>query len=161
MSIEIKKMKTDEEFKGKAYVHWKGWQEAYTGIVDQGYLDGLTLEKCEEIAYKWPDNIYVAKDGEKVVGFVGYGDCRNEDLQGAGEIFAIYVLKEYYGTGAGKALMDKGIEILDKDKVAVWVLKDNPRAIRFYEKCGFRSDGAEKEIELGVPIIEIRMVRKR
>ncbi|WP_022778856.1 hypothetical protein [Butyrivibrio sp. AE3009] len=72
MSIEIKKMETDDEFKGKAYVHWKGWQEAYTGIVDQGYLDGLTLEKC-----------------------------------------------------------------------------------------GFRSDGTEKEIELGAQIIEIRMVRKR
>ena len=160
MNIEIKKLQTDE-FKGKAYVHWKAWQEAYIGIVDQSYLDTLTLEKCEEIAYKWPDNIYVAKDGEKVVGFVGYGECRNEDLSGAGEIFAIYILKEYYGTGVGKALMEKGLEILNNPLIAVWVLKDNARAIRFYEKCGFRFDGTEKEIYLGTPVIEARMIMKR
>ena len=39
MGIEIKKMESDEEIKGKAYVHWKSWQDAYKGIVDQSYLD--------------------------------------------------------------------------------------------------------------------------
>ena len=66
MSIIIKKMETDEEIKAKAYVHWKSWLEAYTGIVNQEYLDKLSLEKCEEIAYSWPDNIIVAKDGNQV-----------------------------------------------------------------------------------------------
>ena len=73
MNIEIKKMQSDEEIKGKAYVHWKSWQDAYKGIVDQDYLDSMTLGKCEEIAFKWPDNLIVAKDGNQVVGFVGYG----------------------------------------------------------------------------------------
>ena len=50
MGIILKKMETDEEIKGKAYVHWKSWHEAYVGIVSQEYLDKLTLEKCE----KWP-----------------------------------------------------------------------------------------------------------
>ena len=27
MNIVIKKMETDAEIKGKAYVHWKSWQE--------------------------------------------------------------------------------------------------------------------------------------
>ena len=51
MNIVIKKMETDAEIKGKAYVHWKSWQEAYSGIVDQRYLDSLTLDKCEKIAF--------------------------------------------------------------------------------------------------------------
>ena len=76
MSITIKKMESDDEIKGKAYVQWKAWQEAYPGIIDQNYLDGQTLEKCESIAYRWPDNIIVAKDGDRVVGFVGYGISR-------------------------------------------------------------------------------------
>ena len=105
MNIEIKKMESYEEIKGKAYVHWKSWHDAYKGIVDQSYLDSLTLEKCEEIALKWPDNLLVAKDGDRVVGFVGYGECRDEDLTDTGEIFAIYMLEEYYGSGVGKALM--------------------------------------------------------
>lgn len=159
MGIEIKKMESDEEIKGKAYVHWKSWQDAYKGIVDQSYLDSMTLAKCEEIAFKWPDNLIVAKDGNQVVGFVGYGKYHDEELIETGEIFAIYVLEEYCGTGVGKALMQAGLGELDYQTVAVWVLKDNKRAIKFYEKCGFCIDGREEVIKLGSPIVEVRMIR--
>ena len=60
MDITIKKMETDDEIRGKAYVHWKSWHEAYRGIVSDAYLDGMTLEKCTDIAFKWPDNLIVA-----------------------------------------------------------------------------------------------------
>ena len=162
MSVIIKKMKTDDEIKGKAYVHYQAWQEAYPGLIDQNYLDAMSEQKCEEIAYKWPDNILVAKDGERVVGFVGYGKCRNEDLDNAGEVFAIYVLADYYGKGVGKSLMDATLELLkDYRQVAVWVLQGNERAIRFYEKCGFRFDGKSQAITLGTPVTELRMVLKK
>lgn len=159
--ITIKKMETDDEIRGKGYVHYKAWQQAYTGLVDQSCLDKMSVEKCVEIAYKWPDNLLVAKDGERVVGFVGYGDCRNDDMKDAGEVFAIYVLAEYYGKGVGRALMDAALDLLPQDRVAVWVLQGNKRAIRFYEKCGFRSDGKSDTKILGSPITEIRMVLKR
>lgn len=53
-----------------------------------------------------------------------------------------------------------GLDALDYPTVAVWVLKDNKRAIRFYEKCGFRLDEREEEIKLCSPIAEVRMIRK-
>lgn len=162
MSVIIKKMETDDEIRGKGHVHYKSWQQAYTGLIDQSCLDNMSEEKCVEIAYKWPDNLLVAKDGERVVGFVGYGKCRNEDLCDAGEVFAIYILKEYYGKGVGKALMDAALDLLkDYKQVAVWVLKGNERAIRFYQKCGFRIDGRTDIKVLGTPITEIRMVLKK
>ena len=40
-SIQIVPMMTDAEIDGKAYVHWKSWQETYTGLIDQTYLDGI------------------------------------------------------------------------------------------------------------------------
>ena len=101
MGIILKKMETDEEIKGKAYVHWKSWHEAYTGIVSQEYLDKLTLEKCEKMAFSWPDNIIVAKENGNVIGFVCYGD-RGEEAPDIGEIFALYVLPDYYGKGVGR-----------------------------------------------------------
>ena len=107
----IKKMETEEEIRGKAYVHWKAWHEAYPGLVSQDYLDRLTLEKCEKMAFSWVDTIIIAKDGDRVVGFVGYGD-RGEEAPETGEIFAIYVLSEYYGTGVGRQLMEAGLEQL-------------------------------------------------
>ena len=43
-------------------------------LVDQGYLDSLTLEKYENMAYRWPENLLIAKDHERVVGFAAFGD---------------------------------------------------------------------------------------
>lgn len=162
MSITFKHMETDSEIKGKAYVHWRSWQEAYPGIVDQRYLDGLTLEKCESIAYRWTDNIIIAKDGERVVGFVGYGPYRDGELENTGEVFSIYILSGYYGRKVGYTLMEKALsELSVYPRVAVWVLKDNERAIRFYKKCGFRFDGREESIELGSAVTEVRMILTR
>ncbi len=48
MGIILKKMETADEIKEKAYVHWKSWHEACTGIVSQENLDKLTLEKYEK-----------------------------------------------------------------------------------------------------------------
>ena len=54
MGIIIRKMETDEEIRGKAYVHWRSWHEAYPGLISPGYLEKLTLEKCEKMAFTWP-----------------------------------------------------------------------------------------------------------
>ena len=158
MDIIIKNMESADEIRGKAYVHWKSWQEAYPGIVDQRYLDALTLEKCEEIAFRWTENILVAKDGDRVIGFVGYGVSGDGEGECVGEIYAIYVLSEYYGMGVGYRLMQAGLErIREYPKIIVRVLKENSRAIRFYERCGFAADGSEETLELGSPVAVIRM----
>ena len=162
MGIEIKPMQSDSEIRGKAYVHWKAWHEAYTGLIDQAYLDNFTLEKCTDRAFRWLDNILVAKEGDKVIGFVGYGVCNDEALPETGEVFAIYILKEFYGRQVGLSLMNAALEKLcEYKKIAVWVLEGNERAIRFYEKCGFRADGTSKQIKLGTPVTEIRMILER
>ena len=159
MGVEIKPMETDGEIRGKAYVHWRSWHEAYRGVVSDAYLDGITLAKCEAAAYQWPDNILVAKDGERVVGFVGYGESAGQD-DGAGEIYALYILSEYYGTGLGKRLMDAALERLGaRGQVFLWVLRDNARAISFYKKCGFRTEGEEKYLE-ALGAAETRMVKR-
>ena len=160
MGIILKKMETDEEIKGKAYVHWKSWHEAYVGIVSQEYLDKLTLEKCEKMAVSWPDNTIVAKENGNVIGFVCYGD-RGEEAPDNGEIFALYVLADYYGKGVGRKLMDAGLEHIKRfPQVRLWVLKENRRAIRFYEKCGFLPDGSEMTSP-NISATEIRMTLKR
>ncbi|MBQ6508023.1 MAG: hypothetical protein IJI07_00985 [Flexilinea sp.] len=69
--INIKHMETEDEIKGKAYVHWKAWQEAYAGLIDRDFLDGRTLETAEERALKAFRNGYktlIAKDGDRVIG---------------------------------------------------------------------------------------------
>ena len=155
--ITIKQMETDAEIRGKAYVHWSCWHEAYADVVSAAYLEKLTLEKCEQMAFQWRDNILVAKDGERVVGFAGYGEAAPD----TGELFALYVLKEYRGSGVAQSLMSAAAERLSAyPKIGLWVLKENPRAIRFYEKHGFRADGAQMRLE-SLDAVVCRMTRGR
>ena len=161
-NIQIVPMTTEPDIEGKAYVHWKSWQETYTGLVDAEYLQQMTLEKCLKMAKKWRDNIFVAKDGEKVVGFVGYGAHRDPTLADTGEVFSIYVLKEYHDQKIGYRLMNAAVEALAAySQIAVWVLKDNDRAIRFYQRYGFVFDGTEQEIVMGTPNAELRMIYQK
>lgn len=162
MNYIIKQMQTEDEIDGKGYVHYKSWQETYVGLVDGEYLKSITEEKCKTIARKWVDNILIAKDGDKVIGFVAYGKYRDDSLSGFGEIYAIYVLADYYGQRVGYELMNAAFEKLIAYKnIAVWVLKGNERAIRFYERYGFRFDGTEQKIKLGTPNTELRMICER
>lgn len=158
----IQPMESEAEIAGKGYVHHQSWQETYPGLVDAGYLAGVTLDKCLQIARKWRENILVAKDGDRVIGFVGYGVYRDDTMPGYGEIYSLYVLADYHGRKVGYALMNAALaQLRAYPKVALWVLKGNERAIRFYERYGFRADGAEADILLGTPNKELRMVYAR
>lgn len=138
----IKNMESEEEINGKGYVHYKAWHETYRGLIDAEYLEKHTLEKCTAIAHKHPDNVIIAKDGNKVIGFAAYGAYRNDILPhcGAdcGEIGAIYLLKEYQLKGIGHKLIKTAMEKLSEyKKIALWVLKGNEKAIFFMNAAGF------------------------
>ena len=158
MKIIIKTMETPEEIEGKSLVHWQTWREAYDDLLPADFQETMTLEKCRFFSQKYPENTLIAMDGKKVVGFISYGNFRDEAIQ-AGEIIALYVLKDYYGKGVSKQLMHAAFVALDQfSEIYLWVLKENKRAIAFYQKMGFTVDGQEKILELGKPVKELRMV---
>jgi len=102
-------------------------------------------------------DVWVAEDDGAVVGFVGWGDSR--DASDEGELYAIYVLPEAWGSGAGPALMAAARAELEAAYATsiLWVLEDNPRARRFYERAGWAPDGVRKaEERFGVRAPEVR-----
>ena len=158
MKIIIKTMETPEEIEGKSLVHWQTWREAYDDLLPADFQETMTLEKCRFFSQKYPENTLIAMDGKKVVGFISYGNFRDEAIK-AGEIIALYVLKDYYGKGVSEQLMHAAFVALDQfSEIYLWVLKDNKRAIAFYQKMGFTFDGQEKILDLGKPVKELRMM---
>ncbi|MFS8971553.1 GNAT family N-acetyltransferase [Streptococcus mitis] len=158
MTIIIKSMETPGEIEGKSLVHWQTWREAYDEILSEEFQEQMTLDKCRFYSQKYPENTLIAMDGKKVVGFISYGNFRDETIQ-AGEIIALYVLKDYYGKGIAQKLMKAALTALDYfSEIFLWVLKDNKRAIAFYQKIGFTVDGQEKILDLGKPVKELRMM---
>lgn len=161
MDLTIKQMETSEEIEGKSLVHWQTWREAYDDLLPAEFQETMTLERCRFFSQKYPENTLIAMDGMKVVGFISYGNFRDVAIQ-AGEIIALYVLKDYYGKGIAQKLMKEALTTLEQfSEIFLWVLKENKRAIAFYQKMGFTFDGQEKILELGKPITEIRMVYKK
>ena len=158
MKIIIKTMETPEEIEGKSLVHWQTWREAYDNLLPAEYQETMTLDRCRFFSQKYPENTLIAMDGKKVVGFISYGNFCDEAIQ-AGEIIALYVLKDYYGKGVSKQLMHAAFAALDQfSEIYLWVLKDNKRAIAFYQKMGFTFDGQEQILKLGKPVKELRMI---
>jgi len=83
---------------------------------------------------------------------------------GTCELYAIYVRPERISSGVGHALM---AELTGRARAAgfeemlLWVLKDNARARRFYERAGFAPDGTEEPFEAdGELVPEVRYVRR-
>ena len=158
MKIIIKTMETPEEIEGKSIVHWQTWREAYDDLLPAEFQETMTLDRCRFFSQKYPENTLIAMDGKKVVGFISYGNFRDEAIQ-VGEIIALYVLKDYYGKGVSEQLMHAAFVALDQfSEIYLWVLKYNKRAIAFYQKMGFSFDGQEKILKLGKPVKELRMV---
>ena len=66
--------------------------------------------------------------------------------------------------GVGGELMSAALSSLRSagfTTATLWVLADNDRAIRFYERAGWRADGAEQSADImGVQLSEIRYTTK-
>lgn len=157
VEYEICPMTTETEMDEKGYVHWKSWHETYEGLMPKDYLKNVTLEKCVQMAHKWSQNTFLIKVDKKTVGFSCFG--KSKDTENANEILAIYLLKEYQGKKLGYKLLRRTVSsFVDGEKTVLWVLKDNDKAIRFYQKFGFAFNGNEKVLPFG---LEMQMEMKK
>ncbi len=137
------------------------WQVAYEHVFGAERLAGIG-ERRRAQWEEWPPGsrpgrqVFVADENGRIVGFVSAGDSRDEP--GKGELFAIYVLPGAWGSGAGPALMETALVALrGYPSATLWVLEDNPRARRFYEREGWILDGTRRDVEiLGVTVAELR-----
>jgi GNAT superfamily N-acetyltransferase len=147
-----------------AAVHVRTWQSAYEHVFGAERLSGIDLGAREGLARRSstdPDHdVFVAEEDGRIVGFVGTGPPEEEGEER--ELFAIYVLPEAWGTTAGPGLMGAAVEAMRARGVTgaiLWVLEDNPRARRFYEREGWRADGTAESEYLGltVPLVRYRL----
>lgn len=147
---------TPDDAEAVARVHVETWRTAYAHALSPEGLAGLSVTHRAELHRRSPP-VVAEVDGE-LVGFVSVGPGTDADTDG--ELYAIYVLPDHWGSGVGRALMEAGEERLRElghQHAVLWVLEDNPRARRFYEAAGWTLDGTRRPIEIfGQPVPEIR-----
>ncbi len=141
---------TQDDIPAIARLHVDGWKGAYGGIVNQDYLDSLTVEKrCSD----WTDwmqsgesSVFLAEIENAPVGFVVIGRTKTPPPGSSpirpshsGEIYALYLDPDHWRKGVGTALLKHAMRELKDRKhstVCLWVLDKNTRARAFYEKMG-------------------------
>ena len=83
--------------------------------------------------------------------YLGTISLKNIDLVNKNAEYAISTRRCAHGTGAAAEatglLLEKGFNRLGLHRIYLNVLKDNTRAIRFYEKCGFTYEGEYKTLK--------------
>ncbi|MDP2419861.1 N-acetyltransferase [Sediminibacterium sp.] len=109
------------------------------------YLDEQLSIKSLLEELKNPNSaFYFAYENERIVGYLklNWTSAQTELIdEAAFEIERIYILKEFFGTGLGQFLLNNAITIgKAKKPTYIWlgVWEKNTRAIRFYEKNGFK-----------------------
>ena len=144
-------------------VHATCWHETYDHLISTAALENVSAKRLAELWTHWaaqgPEFKMSAAlvDGE-IVGFVGSGPARDRDAPRHRELYFIYLLDRYHGTGIGQRLFDAAVET--GEELYLWVAEDNPRAHRFYTRNGFTLDGASHtEPFLGETLTEVRFVR--
>ena len=140
-------------------LHVAAWRETYAGLLPDTLLAGLSAERR---GAAWADMLgnpaghnmieaWVAEDDGRLVGFGSW--CRQRDpgllsLGFAGEIGALYLLRSHQGRGLGRGLMAEMARAMLERAIpaaALWVLRENLPARRFYEHLGGEPAGEKEE----------------
>ena len=74
--------------------------------------------------------LWVVCDGERPIGFAGLAEEKLE---------ALFLAPEHFGRGGGRLLVEHARRI--KGPLSVDVNEQNPEALRFYERMGFKVVG--------------------
>ena len=165
MRFDIRLAELDDA-KCCADIHAKSWNFAYSDIVPKEIIDEYDARWLMIWKKLLSNNInshYVITLDDVIIGFLTISVARDNDLKDSFyELVGLYLSPEYVAKGYGKQAIDwikKEIKNRGYDKISLWVLEENNRARRFYEKAGFVSDGETKPSGLA-ETLEIRYLYK-
>lgn len=148
-------------------IHYQSWIICYRGMLDDHFLDTMDPQRWVAFFQKTLGTILkgaILEVEGKPAGCVTYkiSDELYGDQQ-AGEIVSFYFLPSFWGKGVSSLLMQWVLDQLREMKcsvVSLWVLEQNKRACRFYEKMGFHMTSESLYSKIGSQkTMDFRMIK--
>lgn len=133
-------------------VYEESWKYAYRGIIPQTYLDSIPEGQWAANVDSPARRTLVCVDNDRIVGTSSICRSRSSRFDGWGEVVSLYLLPDYMGKGCGRMLLTFAVSELKKQGYAnifLWVLEENGRARRFYERFGFVQSDRRMETAIG------------
>lgn len=147
--------------RGIAEIHVGSWRATYAHILSAAALERLDVDRR---ALLWTRRLAAPAPGQatllaevagRLVGFALLGPTPDTDHDPAttGHVFAIHVDPQATGQGVGAVLLGGAVDALADagyGAATLWVVGDNRRARRFYERAGWTPDGVSRREPLAV-----------
>lgn len=144
------------DYKAIAALHAKSWQQNYRGVFSDHFLDNEVLNDRLVV---WKNRLENPKDNQFIQVVEIENSCAaficgniDDDLEYGTLIDNLHVDSKFIGQQIGKKLMIDAARFLEeKDKASMylWVLADNTKAIKFYERIGGRSMETVNDFDIG------------
>lgn len=150
--MEIRKIKKSDDINAIGKIYEKSWKFAYNGIIPKDYFDSVSGDKWLPHFENKSMNSLVLIENKQFIGTSSYCKSRSKEFNDFGEIVSIYLLPEHMGKGYGKLLFEATLNELIKlgyKNVFLWVLEENTRARRFYEKQKFKLSDKSNYVNIG------------
>ena len=138
--MEIRYITPTDDIMAISRIYEESWKYAYKGLIPQHYLESIPEGRWVANLENPNWSTLVCVDNGRIVGTSSFCESRFSQFSGWEEIISIYLLPDYMGRGFGKVFFDSVIVELKKmgyRNIFVWVLEENLRARKFYEKEGF------------------------
>lgn len=138
--MEIRHMEPNDDRYAIGRIYEESWKYAYRDIIPESYLDNIHADRWAHNLDKCGRNTLLLIENDTFIGTSSYCKSRYPDFSGFGEIVSIYLLPQCIGNGYGRKLLDAAVNELVKlgfSDIFLWVLEENYRARKFYERAGF------------------------
>ena|SRR5689334_14410914 len=150
MTESVIRALTSADVDAVAAVQVRGTRAANAGIMPEAHLASLdpavfAARRRTRLAQPGRQTVVAVRAG-RIAGFAGFGPDREDPR--LGELYAIYVDPDAWGSDAGRRLFEAARHGLASPRpgpafpaMRLWVLAANGRARRFYERAGMTTDG--------------------
>ena len=143
-----------------------GWQTAYKGLINQNFLNSMSISKMTEgwsknIASQNKDNhIFVYENNNKILGVIRFGKPDDENSSYNAEIHVLYVEPSLKRQGIGTKLFNFAKDYFIKNNtinMIIWCLKGNIPSINFYKKMGGKIVDTRKSVVNNIKLEEVEI----
>ncbi|GHA52547.1 GNAT family N-acetyltransferase [Photobacterium aphoticum] len=166
MALRVRKAVLDD-VNNIAHIHVKSWAYAYKGLMPDSFIESYTLEKRQTL---WSNIIgrnladVLVVDGEAgLAGFLCFGQPKTLKGTDVYELSSIYIDPANVRQGIGQALYnecERMLRTLKAQRVTLWALDSNERALHFYTQQGFIPTGEiSKECANDVILHDIELAK--
>ena len=148
MELSIRPAIVDDA-EGFVRAYERAWDAAHGAVLGKSLDELMPFEaRLEQYRSSFPPSsgdagALVADADGSIVGVAVYA---------AGELRALYVVPESWGSGVAQALLAAALDAIRADgavEASLWVVVENARARRFYEREGWTADGESRETPFG------------